>query len=632
MTKNYCYYFGSVIPVIPRTFIKDKNRDKKNIIRYADKLLTECGNDIWPEFFKKPKEPANHSADVGNYVEWIGYGDNSISAADFELAFPQCFIWLLEFQESNGSWSGTGPGSIPSSLSGLQALGLFRSRSGQYFERNLLKFGSSIRKYNNIFQKAIEYLRETLNNWNIDELYMVGFELFIPYHLDSLEKLEPSVKFDFPDKSRLLKVYQRKMSMIPLETIFALAAKKQPVSIIHSIEAFCNTFDLSRIQNEGFQAMNGSYGSSLSATAAVMIHASKWDDKGYEFLKKILNRCPSYAETQGCVPCICDVGIFETAWVTQSLSGIMLNLLREKYFKRNKREVKQLLEKNNAFVVYLKALLKEANGKLRRSSWDNRTPADADDTSVTRWVVRQFDANSECDLDPLIQTFYNGKYFITFPLERTFSISCNVHVLSLLILEYEKIKARGITSMLFTVKTNSQKVKLELIIESVAKFIMEQRSKVAILTDPWHKSPGYSTFKAIDLLLSLTHHPEFLSTLTTLDVAGLLSFCRKSVDWTLKTQHKDGSWGESSKNAMGNLEETSYFVRLLKTSYRYYPEDKSIQASLLKGQVYLKDHLKEAMNTHGYFHNSDPYLWIDKQLYTMPRVIKSSMLAALWEH
>ncbi|CAG8551452.1 7292_t:CDS:2 [Funneliformis mosseae] len=660
-TKNNDSYYESSLSII-KYFSKlinypfNKNTSiKTTLIRYTDKLLTECGNDTWPEFFKEPEEPAKRTVDDGNYTDWIGYGDISMSpydtawlamvpsktykesgsAADFELAFPQCFTWLLEYQESSGSWSGTGPGSIAPALSGLLALGLFHSRSGRYFEDNLQELGFSLGQYNNAFQMTIDYLRVTLNDWNIDDLDMVGFELIIPYHLDALEKLEPSISFDFPDKARLLEENQRKMSIIPLEAIFALAAKKQPITIVHSIEAFCNTFEMSRVQNEGFQAINGCYGSSPAATAAVLIHASRWDDKGYEFLKKILERRPSYSETHGCVPTLCDVGIFETAWVTHSLSGIMLNLSEGNGFKRNKSGVKQLLEKNNAFIEYLQALLKEANGKLRWVSWDNRIPADVDDTAVARWLIRQFDANSECDLDLLIRSFYNGKYFITFPVERTFSISCNAHALSLLILEYEKAKIKGIESMSFPVMTKSgiaQKVKLEEMIVSVADFIIEKRSKYSIWTDKWNKSPGYPTFKAIDILLSLTHHPEFLNALTSLDSSGLLKFCRETVEWTLKTQHEDGSWGEPSKNAMGNLEETSYFVRLLKTSSIYYTGDKSIRKSISKGQEYLKNHLDEAMNTPGYFHNSEPYLWINKQLYTMPRVIKSSMIAALWEN
>src|ERR1044071_5720230 len=141
---------------------------------------------------------------------------------------------------------------------------------------------------------------------------MVGFELVIPYHLNALEKLDPPVRFDFPDKARLLKENKRKMSLLPLEAIFALAAKKKPTTIIYSIEAFCDKFDMSRLQNEGFQAINGSYGSSPAATAAVLIHAPKWDDGGYKYLKKVLERSPSYSKPHGHVPCLGDVGIFET--------------------------------------------------------------------------------------------------------------------------------------------------------------------------------------------------------------------------------------------------------------------------------------------------------------------------------
>jgi halimadienyl-diphosphate synthase len=470
-----------------------------------------------------------------------------------------------------------------------------------------------------------------LNEWNIDDLDMSGFELLVPYFLNALEKLDPPVAFEFPDKSRLLKENRRKMNLIPLEVIFALAAKKHPVTITFSIEAFCDKFDMSRIQNDGFQAINGSYGSSPAATAAVLVHASKWDDKGYEFLLKILKRCPSYAKVHGFVPTLCDVGIFETTWVSHSLSEITLNLFRGKGSKRNKM---QLLEKNNVFIKYLKALLKEGGGKLRWVSFDNRIPADVDDTVVAHWIICQFDPNFKYDLNNIIHLFYNGKYFKSFvDDERTFSTSCNVHCLNLLITEYERAKIRGNDPITISIKNKtgiSQKVKLEEIIISTAKFIIEQRSKDANWIDKWNKSPSYTTFKAIDLLLSLTRFPELLHSLRDSD--SLLRFCKETVEWTLKTQHEDGSWGEPSKNAMGNIEETSYNVRLLKTSCKYWPQDKSIRVSLSNGREYLRRHLDEAMNTPGYFHNSEPYLWIDKQLYTMPRIIKSSMLVALWKN
>ncbi len=161
---------------IKKPFIGFNKSIRTKIIQHVDNLLTECGNDTWPEFFKTPEEPAKRTVDAGNYTEWIGYGDISMSpydtawlamvpsktykesgsAADFQLAFPQCFIWLLEYQESSGSWSGTGPGSIAPALSGLLALGLFRSRSDQYFEKKLGELGISL--VSQRFQKKKNFL------------------------------------------------------------------------------------------------------------------------------------------------------------------------------------------------------------------------------------------------------------------------------------------------------------------------------------------------------------------------------------------------------------------------------------------------------------------------------------------
>ncbi|CAG8754665.1 17257_t:CDS:1, partial [Dentiscutata heterogama] len=111
-------------------------------------------------FFKKPFKSFRHADDP----DWIGYGDTSMSpydtawvamipskiykeskiSKDFSLAFPQCFLWLLNNQDIHGSWAGSGAGGIVPGLAGLLSLGLFRSHSGEFFVTKLNDLGITI--------------------------------------------------------------------------------------------------------------------------------------------------------------------------------------------------------------------------------------------------------------------------------------------------------------------------------------------------------------------------------------------------------------------------------------------------------------------------------------------------------
>ncbi|CAG8532345.1 4265_t:CDS:2 [Cetraspora pellucida] len=621
-------------PALEELSEKNESQLSIKIIKYVDELLSEY-------------------VDAANDSDWIGYGDISMStydtawvamipnkvykelksSKDFSLAFPQCFIWLFDNQDDNGSWTGNGAGSIAPGLAGLLALGLFKSHSGEYFETKLNDLGLTIEQFTTIFEKATKFLQNTLNEWNIDDLDMTGFELTVPYHLSALTQLETPVVFNFPEKQRLLRENERKLNLISLEAILTLAKNRQPMTLTHSIEAFCEKIDFSLIQNEGFQAINGSYGSSPAATASVLLHAPKWDYKAFEFLKKTISQCPSYAKSHGLVPTLSDIGIFETTWVMHSIGELCLNIRANKNVNFEEQSIIELFSKNLTFIKYLSALNKIQGGTLRWVSWDNRIPADVDDSVVSNWLIKQFDPVSTIDLDVITKTFYNGKYFKSFPSEKTFSVSCNVHAVDLLVSEYQRVqsKKKMITILAVDKNGDTKKVNLEEVILTVIKFIVSQRKKDGLWLDKWNKSPAYTAFKANNLLLSLQAYPNLRSKSGFITNETLRDYCRKTVDWALNTQHEDGSWGEPSSTRPGNLEETSYIIRLLKTAAKNWCDDKTIRTALCAGRKYLIKYLDESMTDPGYFHTKQPFLMLNKQLYTAPRVIKSSILTSLWE-
>ncbi|CAG8554406.1 4825_t:CDS:2 [Ambispora leptoticha] len=625
------------------------------IIQLTNELLHKIGSDIYSDFFVDPKESASHSFEAGNNPEWVGFGDMSMSpydtawvamvpvplykeskqSKDFKLAFPECFKWILDAQDENGSWARTGAGSIPAGLSALCALNMFKNRAGSYFEERLKELGFTLKKFDDVFKNGVNFMRNTLNEWDINDVDMTGFELTVPFLLSQLEKLRPSITFDFPDKERLLRENKRKMSLIPIEVVFKLAAIRQPVILTHSIEAFIGVIDFSRVQNPGFQAINGSYGSSAAATAAVLIEAPKWDEKAYEFLRRTILRCPEYAQVSGYVPTASDIGLFELCWVLHCIGELLLNINRERDANLGD-SLSKLSTNMHCFVEYMKELLVDQKGTMRWASWDNHVPADVDDTAVANYLLTQFDPNYPIDfnLKAVLDTFWNGKYFLSFPHERTSSVSCNVHAITFVMGARDNAKKQSNYPLIVEAKNAKDsvvKMNIDEIIISTINFILSKRNEYHVWSDKWNLSPWYTTMKSIQLLLSLQKYPEILQATDVKTSSNLLEYCRKSIDFLLAKQHSDGSWGLASDNAIGNMEETSYALRLLCAAAKNWQDDDQIKDAIEKGRASLLKHFDEAMSNEAHFYRKEPYLWITKQIYTVPRIVKASILLALWE-
>ncbi|CAJ0840978.1 1965_t:CDS:2 [Entrophospora sp. SA101] len=636
---------------------EEQEAKKLKLIDYAEGILNNHANSVWPNFYETPEEPAKRTMDDIKDTEWIGYGKLSMSPydtawmamvpsekykstnlpKDFELAFPQCLKWFFYHQDDNGSWAGKDAKSVLPCLAGLLALGLFRSRSGNYLEEKLNDLGLTLSQFDSSFEKSVNFLNITLNQWNIDEIDYVGFELTVPYMLNELEKLKPSVVFQFPDKQRLIKEHTRKMNLIPIEALFALAAKRQPVAMIHSIEAFGNKIDFTKIQNEGFQAINGSYGSSAAATASVLINSPNWDPKAYKFLQKIIARVPAGGTSLGYVPTISDVGIFETAWIMQPMVEFVSKVT--KFYNNNNTSdnklIQSLLEKNKITAKFIRHVVNLQKDTVRWTSWDNRIPADVDTTATCHWVIDQILPETECNLKKLGAAFYNGRNFVTYPGERTVSISSNVHALRLLLAKYSKDKSgNNEVNYIITMQTKTEagkKITIQQVISTVIELIMANRSEMATWSDKWNASPSYITHTTNNLLLSLLSYPEIVENSTLKNQDNLLEYCLKTVNWCLQTQHSDGSWGSVSEIGMGTLKETSYCIRLLNYSSKFYPGNLEIPKALKKARKFVYKYLDEAMNDDEFFYQKQPLLWIGKQLFSLPNIIRSSVLVSLWE-
>jgi len=198
---------------------------------------------------------------------------------------------------------------------------------------------------------------------------------------------------------------------------------------------------------------------------------------------------------------------------------------------------------------------------------------DSDDTGLVFDTLLRF--GIEKDLSSVMH-YEEKDHFRCFDLEANPSISANIHVLG----------ALGQAGL----DQNNPSV------NKVVRFLLKARGKHPFWIDKWHSSTYYATSHAI------------------IACAGLANdLVEKSVEWMLKSQNADGSWGTYIKTA----EETAYALQAL-----WVWNEKVARVpntALTRGAHWLKEHLDPPY----------PPLWIGKCLYSPHLVIRSAVISAL---
>lgn len=181
-------------------------------------------------------------------------------------------------------------------------------------------------------------------------------------------------------------------------------------------------------------------------------------------------------------------------------------------------------------------------------------PPDADTTSVALSAIGATDVSS-------LRHFDAGTHYCTWPGETNPSTSVNAHVLD----------AVG----------HDQRV---------VDWLCARQHDDGSWTDRWHASPCYAT-----TTVALALHRN----------GNAPAAVRRAVEWALRAQRADGSWGRWH----GTAEETAYAMQLLLlTGHR--------EAALRGYPHLLGDH-------------EHPPLWHDKDLYTPYAVVEAAVLAAI---
>jgi hypothetical protein len=244
--------------------------------------------------------------DVGNVTSTI-YDTAWVSMVrkpgnvDPALLFPECFEYVLERQLPSGGWESHGAtiDGIVNTLGGLLAL---RKNSHMSFR------GISQKDIDLRIESAVGFLQKQFCQWDVASADSVGFEVVIPGMLELLSS--EGIHFDFPGRTLLLDLNQKKISKIPP----SIWSKNLQTTLAHSLEAFVGKVDFSTLRH---LLVFGAMGSSPAATAAFLIYSSVWDEEAESYLRNLVTLRKSSNGFRG-IPDMYPSTGFETLWVRSS--------------------------------------------------------------------------------------------------------------------------------------------------------------------------------------------------------------------------------------------------------------------------------------------------------------------------
>jgi halimadienyl-diphosphate synthase len=301
---------------------------------------------------------------------------------------------------------------------------------------------------------------------------------------------------------------------------------------------------------ENIQEPNGSVGYSPASTAYFALHVKPGDERAINYLKSIVK--------DGGAPFVAPFDVFERCWVLWNFSLLndydqeALALIRPHLDFLQQRWVPG---KGVSFVTDC-ALI------------------DSDDTSVTHRILTRFE--HQPDLESLL-SYEEKDHFRCYHYEVNPSVGANLHILGALKMAgYDKSQPA---------------------IQKILKFLRKTRYENTYWFDKWHASPYYITSHAI------------------IECQGLDDeLCKTAIDWILKTQNANGSWGFYG---FSTAEETAFCLQALKIWRQN--GGKLPEGRIKMATAWLSQHCEPPY----------PWMWIGKTLYYPELLIQSIILTAL---
>jgi len=268
-----------------------------------------------------------------------------------------------------------------------------------------------------------------------------------------------------------------------------------------------------------------------------------------------LNYLRQTAKPDGGQPNVSPFDIFEVAWSLWNLSfipGMSAN------------------EKLKPHLDFLSKAWEPKRGVAFSTAYSVK---DSDDSVITYNALLRY--GIEKDLGSIL-AYEEKDHFRCFDLEVNPSISANIHILDALF-------QSGLT-----VKNSS--------VDKILHFSRKAKGSQPFWVDKWHSSAYYPTAHAI--IACAGHADELVA---------------ESVEWLLKSQNKNGSWG----TYLSTAEETAYALQAL---WVWNQRVTRIPKAVLKnGARWLNENLDKPY----------PPLWIGKCLYSPQLVVRSAVISAL---
>lgn len=212
--------------------------------------------------------------------------------------FPECFQTVLASQAPNGSFGAneTQVDGILNTMAALLALCKHQKNP------SILGCPGTPPDLSQRIEKAVVYLNQALQNWDVRSSVQVGFEILVPSLLRKIQE-EEKLSIHFPGSKYLMALNRRKIDKISSD-VFCTEHK---TTLLHSLECFIGDVDFDQMSRS---LVNGSMMGSPSSTAAYLMHSSAWDEDAEKYLRFVV------AASKRGVPSAFPTSVFELSWVS----------------------------------------------------------------------------------------------------------------------------------------------------------------------------------------------------------------------------------------------------------------------------------------------------------------------------
>ncbi|MCJ1333655.1 hypothetical protein MMC10_010355 [Thelotrema lepadinum] len=525
-----------------------------------------CHFDIQTEKSKLVREYANYcrqGSDFGSMsssvydTAWVSMISKTMNGTRRWL-FDDAFTYILNRQREDGGWE-----TYADQVDGILNTGAALLAIFHHQEQEPAKYQERIRR-------GISSLTRTLQSWVVEECDHVGFEILVPAILRQLSR--HGIEFNFPGSNKLQELNRTKLERFDEGVLYATTR----TTLLHSLEAFVGLLDFNKVRHH---LENGSIMGSPSATAAYIMNVSSWDDDAEAYLRQILER-----SNDGGFPSAFPSSIFETSWISSALldSGVKEDLLQDP-------DLASILE----------FLRDQFSTQPTGVGFAPESMPDVDDTSKVLQVLAYSGHSPKAR--QLVERFFVGDYFQTYPMERNGSISANCNALRALLVADDSAEFSDQTC-----KTIS--------------YLCDSWFQGA-LKDKWNLSTLYPTMLLAQVLSLLTqrYHTGHLSPSVSLIVEGKVPRVLAQIQsQLLLSQHTDGSWGDEA------LEVTAYGILAL-----IAVSDLPWALSLRESTVKAIDSGRQFLCTKSLIWSSPQYLWVEKTTFAVPSIARAYYICAL---